>query len=142
MVKAKSKNDVNRLGLFLRVLLGGLIGLFVSGVAMTAVGQPTSTHHLSSSGNTFWHILLGFHLFFLLILTVSAVSVLVITVTKVQSLRLRALIGMLVVIFGIVSGAMVLHKIHPGIFLFFMALAFLLIGAVYGPVAGHGGRKR
>jgi hypothetical protein len=131
----------SRLGLFLRLLLGGLIGLFISGTAMTAIGQPTLTHKLSSGGNTLWHILLGVHLIFLAVLAISAISVTFISITRLKSLRVRAVIGLLVIVFGVVSGAMVLHKVHPGIFLFCMAIAFLLIGAVYGPLAGHGGRK-
>lgn len=129
----------NRLALFLRVLLGALIGLFISGTAMTAIGQPTASHVLSTSGNRFWHVLLVFHLLFLAVLTISAIGVLFTTFTKVQHLKVRASIGMLVVVFGIISGDMVLHKNHPGIFLFCMALSFLLIGFIYGPLAGHRG---
>ncbi len=142
MAKPAIEDNGNKVGLFLRTLLSSLIGLFISGVAMTAIGQPTLTHRLSRSGNTFWHILLAFHLLFLAGLTISAIAVLFLTITKIHNLKVRAIIGMLVVIFGIISGSMVLHKIHPGIFLFCMALAFLLIGAIYGPIAGHGGRKR
>jgi hypothetical protein len=130
---------MDKLRSFLRVLLGGLIGMFVSGVAMTAIGQPTSTHKLSSSGNTFWHILLVFHILFLIGLTISAISILVLSVKNVSSVKTRAIVGILAVVFGIISGVLVVHKIHPSIFLFCMALAFLLIGATYGPIAGHGG---
>jgi hypothetical protein len=124
-----------------RPLLGALIGLFISGVSMTAIGQPTHSHILSSSGNTFWHILLGLHFIFLIVLTISALRVLVISSSKVQSVKSRARLGMLFVILGIVCGVLVLHKIHPGIFLFGMALAFLLIGFTYGPMTGHRGKK-
>jgi hypothetical protein len=131
-----------KLSIFLRLLLASLIGLFISGVAMTAIGQPTISHTLSHNGNIFWHVILGFHLAFLTVLTISALCVLLIIITKLKSLKVRALVGIIVIIFGIVSGTLVLHKIHPGIFLFCMALAFLLIGAVYGPLAGHGRKKR
>ena len=136
-----TQNSVNeytdRLAILLRVLLGALVGMFITGTAMTAIGQPTTGHVLSSSSNSFWHVLLVFHFIFLAVLTISAIGVLYTTFTKVQHLKVRASLGMLVVVFGIFSGTMVLHKNHPAIFLFCMALSFLLIGFIYGPLAGH-----
>jgi tetrahydromethanopterin S-methyltransferase subunit E len=142
MAQKDTVNSTDRLSVFLRILLGGLIGLFISGTAMVAIGQPTSTHKLSSGGNALWHTLLAIHLILLTALTISAVSLVLLSITKLKSLRTRFVLGILAVVFGIVSGILVLHKIHPGIFLFCMALAFLLIGTIYGPIAGHGGRKR
>jgi hypothetical protein len=142
MATSSANKQMTKLALLLRILLGGLIGLFLSGVAMVSIGQPTLTHKLSSSGNVLWHVLLAIHLLLLTVLTISAVIVLYLSITKLKNLRLRFTIGILAVVFGIISGVMVLHKIHPGIFLFCMALAFLLIGFIYGPIAGHGGRKR
>src|SRR5579862_6662502 len=131
-------NQANKFESLLKVLLGSLIGLFISGAAMTAIGQPTASHSLTTSGNTFWHILLIFHLLLLIALTISAIWILGSAITKAQDLKVRAITGMLAIVFGIVSGILVLHKIHPGIFLFCMAIAFLLIGFIYGPLAGHG----
>jgi Na+/melibiose symporter-like transporter len=142
MVQNTVSEYANRLARYLRVLLGALIGMFITGTAMTAIGQPTTSHVLSTNSNRLWHVLLVFHLLFLAALTISAIGVLYTTFTKVQHLKRRASLGMLVVVCGIVSGNLVLHKIHPAIFLFCMALSFLLIGFIYGPLAGHRGLER
>lgn len=130
---ATTKND--SLAPFLRLTLGSLLGMFVSGAGMTAIGQPTTTHVLSSVGSALWHTLLILHLLFLVGVAIGAVIILEKAFTEDASLKLRAILGVIAIIFGIVSGALVLHEVHPGIFLFFMALAFLLIGFAYGPLA-------
>jgi hypothetical protein len=136
MADNKTLTPSVHIGNYLKFILGALLGLFISGTAMTAIGQPTTTHVLSHSGNIFWHVLLGFHLTFLTVMTVSAVALLITAARKVHAIQTRTVIGLLAIIFGIVSGTLVLHKIHPGIFLFCMALSFVLIGATYGPLGG------
>lgn len=142
MAQPNVDKSVTKLALLLKILLGSLIGLFVSGAGMVAIGQPTKSHELSSGGSTLWHILLAVHLVLLILVTFSSIAALFLALTKLEYLKIRFVVGILAVIFGIVSGILVLHKIHPGIFLFCMASAFLLIGAIYGPIAGHGGRKK
>ena len=122
------------IGNHLKLILGALLGMFVSGTAMTAIGQPTTTHTLSSNGNMLWHVLLVLHLAFLAVMAISAVALLIVALGKMRAIRVRAIIGLIAILFGIVSGSLVLHKIHPGIFLFCMALSFLAIGATYGPL--------
>jgi hypothetical protein len=126
---------INSLAVPLRMLLGGLLVMFISGAGMTAIGQQTSTHHVSSSGNALWHILLVLHLISLLAVVIGTVIILIKAFTTEKSLKIRAIAGTLSVIFGIISGSLVLHKIHSSIFLFCMALAFLFIGFAYGPIA-------
>jgi hypothetical protein len=125
-------------GNYLKYILGALLGMFVSGAAMTSIGQPTVTHTLSGSGNALWHVLLFLHLAFLAVMTIGAVALLVAAMRKMPALKVRALIGLVAIIFGVMSGIFVLHGIHPGIFLFCMALSFLAIGAAYGPLAASG----
>jgi hypothetical protein len=129
------------IGNYLKYILGALLGMFVSGTAMTAIGQPTATHALSNSGNTLWHVLLVLHLVFLAMMTISAIALLVVAMSKMPALKVRAIIGLIAILIGIVSGTLVLHKIHPGVFLFCMALSFLAIGATYGPLGGGRGNK-
>jgi hypothetical protein len=128
-------NKEYHLAFFLRLVLGSLIGMFLSGIGMTAIGQPTTSHLLSSSGSTLWHVLLVFHLLFLAGVTVGSVTLLVKAFTQDNSIKLQAVLGTVAVVFGIVCGSLVLHKVHPGIFLFLMALSFLVIGFAYGPIA-------
>ena len=136
MAKTNSVNPSVNIGNYLKFILAALIGMFVSGTAMTAIGQPTVTHMLSNNGNVLWHILLVFHLTFLAVMTISAVALLITALSKMHAIKVRAIIGLIAILFGIVSGTLVLHKIHPGVFLFCMALSFLAIGATYGPLGG------
>jgi hypothetical protein len=122
------------IGNYLKFILGALLGMFISGAAMTAIGQPTTTHTLSGSGNVLWHVLLGLHLAFLAVMTITATGLFIVAVRKVQRIKARAVLGLVAILFGIVCGSFVLHKIHPGIFLFCMALSFVFIGATYGPL--------
>ena len=140
MAQTKIQHPEVYIGKYLKLILASLLGMFVSGVAMTSIGQPTATHLLSSSGNVFWHTLLGLHLLFLTGMTIGAIAVLLTALRKLQSIKKRAVIGMVAIVFGVVSGTLVLHKIHPGIFLFCMALSFVFIGATYGPL-GTGRNK-
>jgi len=141
MAKANSITSSVNISNYLKFILGALIGMFVSGAAMTAIGQPTTTHALSGSGNTLWHILLVFHLMFLAIMTIGALALLKSSLSKTSVIKVRAVIGLIAILFGIVSGILVLHKVHPGVFLFCMALSFLAIGATYGPLGGGRGYK-
>lgn len=134
MTKVKRDTPQVNIGNYLKYILGALLGMFISGSAMTAIGQPTSTHSLSNSGSVLWHILLGFHLVFLAIMTIGAVGLLITAIVKMSDIKIRAVIGLVAIFFGVVSGSLVLHKVHPGIFLFCMALSFLAIGATYGPL--------
>jgi hypothetical protein len=136
MANIKPASPAVYIGNYLKFILGGLLGMFVSGTAMTAIGQPTTSHVLSHSGNILWHVLLGFHLTFLALMTVSAVGLLIVSLRKLSAIKARAVIGLVAILFGIVSGSLVLHKIHPGIFVFCMALSFVVIGATYGPLGG------
>ena len=134
MTKNEPVTASEDIGRRLTFILFALLGMFVSGTAMTAIGQPTAAHTLSRSGNALWHVLLGLHLTFLAVMTVSAIWLLITAVRKVHAIRVRAVQGLLAITFGIVSGSLVLHKVHPGIFLFCMALSFVFIGAIYGPL--------
>ena len=133
-----SKTDLQaNVASYVKFILGGLLGMYISGVAMTSIGQPTPTHILTSGRNILWHLILASHFLFLAILTVSAIALLIIAFRKVQAIKARASIGLAAIVFGIASGVLVLHKVHPGIFLFCMALSVVLIGATYGPLAGN-----
>jgi hypothetical protein len=134
LAKIKPRTPTIYIGNYLKYILGALLGMFISGTAMTSIGQPTTNHVLSHSGNSLWHVLLGLHLTFLTVMTISAIGLFITTVRKVSTIKTRAAIGLVAILFGIVSGILVLHKIHPGIFLFCMALSFVFIGASYGPI--------
>jgi hypothetical protein len=78
---------------------------------------------------------------FLTAMTISAAGLLIAALRKIPAIKARAIIGLAAILFGIVSGILVLHKVHPGIFLFCMALSFVLIGATYGPLGGSRNHK-
>jgi hypothetical protein len=137
MVKVDQVTPQVNIRNYLKYVLGALLGMFISGTAMTAIGQPTDAHILSNSGNKLWHLLLVLHLMFLVVMVISAVAIFIISRTKMHSIKARSIIGLMAILFGIVSGTLVLHKIHPGVFLFCMALSFLAIGATYGPMGGN-----
>jgi len=141
MANIKSLRPSVYIGNYLKFILGALLGMFISGTAMTAIGQQTATHMLSHNGNILWHVLLVFHLMFLTAMTISAAGLLIAALRKIPAIKARAIIGLAAILFGIVSGILVLHKVHPGIFLFCMALSFVLIGATYGPLGGSRNHK-
>lgn len=138
--KATSRNSINyqqKLGQFLKLLLASLVGIFITGVGMVSIGQPSSTHIISSGGNTFWHFLLVLHMIFLALMTISALLVLATAIASAKALRKRAILGLAVIAFGSVSGSLSFQSIHPAFFLFCVAMSFLALGAIYGPLLGQ-----
>lgn len=140
--KDKENDQQKRLSLRLRGLMACLLGLFITGVGMVAIGQPTPAHKISSAGNTFWHTLFVFHMVFLAGLTISALIVFVAALSHLPNLRVRAVVGLVAIACGSISGSLSFQGIHPALTLFLVGMFFLVIAAIYGPLLGQFYRRK
>lgn len=112
------------------IILGCLLGIYITGVAMTSLGLPKE----AVAGNTLWHVLFPIHMVFLIIMVLSALSVLITAFVKVHRFRLRAVIGIVAMVCAAISGSLSFNG--SGAFksatLFLVGMLVLVIASIYG----------
>jgi len=132
-----NNNDTRRQQLkkHTRGLLVRLTGLTITGIALTAIGQPSATHVLSRVGHDFWNVLLVIHLLFLLFIAINALAILRVAFHGTSTTKQRAFLGASLIVFGTVSGTLSFHHVHSALTLFFVGVTTVLLVLVYGPIA-------
>ncbi|MDB5183564.1 MAG: hypothetical protein JWO07_245 [Candidatus Saccharibacteria bacterium] len=130
-MRTKSASS-NKFIVTLRVLMAGLVVMYVTGVAMVALGEPDE--HTASSAANFWHALFGIHMIGLLALVIAAILVAVTAFTSQHDLRGRAVVGIVVIIIASTAGDLSVQHIQASWTLFIVGLSVLFIGAIYGPL--------
>ena len=139
MQKSENSIQTSSIGKQLNVILVSLLLMFVSGTGMTSIGRPTKNHVLSAPVSILWHSLLAIHLAFCSLMIATALLLAIKSITKLKDIKKRAIIGVICIVFGMVNGMLVLAGFHAAVFLFLMALSFLMVGAAYGPMGRNRG---